>query len=94
MIRETERGRFCRVGITIDIQGRRGQYERKGYTGTMYYIQVANMKTAETTLLMACDRCSTECDKCCPDNIQRKSNVPDDRDGEGYVYGIAKEHEA
>ena len=70
-----------RVGATADIERRRGEYERNGYSGTMYYFNTANMKTAESTLLNECKSSGA-----CQRNIQKVSNAPASA---GYVYVIA-----
>ena len=69
-----------RVGATKDIERRRSEYERAGYSGTMYYFKTANMKTAENTLLNDCKSSGA-----CPMNVQKRSNAPA---SEGYVYVI------
>ena len=70
-----------RVGATEDIQRRKGEYERDGYRGTMYYFKTPNMKSAENTLLSVCKACGA-----CPRNVQRVSNA---QASPGYVYVIA-----
>lgn len=40
-----------RCGATIDPSARAKQYERYGYSGTMYYSETQNMKKAENKLL-------------------------------------------
>ena len=69
-----------RVGATNDIERRRGEYERKGYSGTMYYFKTANMKNAENILLNECKSSGV-----CPGNVQTTSNA---QASEGYVYVI------
>ena len=69
-----------RVGATIDIERRRGEYERKGYGGTMYYFKTANMKNAENILLNECKSSGA-----CQRNVQKTSNAAA---SEGYVYVI------
>ena len=39
-----------RVGATNNIERRRGEYDRKGYSGTMYYFKTENMHSAENKL--------------------------------------------
>ena len=70
-----------RVGATKDIERRRGEYERNGYSGTMYYCKVLNMKSEENTLLNECKSSGV-----CPRNVQKTSNA---QASEGYVYVIA-----
>ena len=66
-----------RVGATTEIERRRSEYERDGYSRTMYYFKTENMENAENILLNGC--------KACPGNVQRKSNAPD---SPGHVYVI------
>ena len=70
-----------RVGATIDIERRRGEYERKGYSGTMYYFKSENMKNDEDKLLNKCKSSGV-----CPRNVQKVSNA---KASPGYVYVIA-----
>ena len=70
-----------RVGATEDIQRRKGEYERNGYRGTMYYSKTPNMKSEENTLLSVCKAYGA-----CPRNVQRVSNA---QASPGYVYVIA-----
>ena len=70
-----------RVGATNDIERRRGEYQRKGYSGTMYYFKTENMKNAEDKLLNQCKSSGV-----CPGNVQKKSNA---QASPGYVYVIA-----
>ena len=65
-----------RVGATNNIERRRGEYERKGYSGTMYYFKTENMHSAENKLLGVC---------VCTGNVQKESNA---QPSEGYVYVI------
>ena len=69
-----------RVGATIDIERRRKEYERAGYTGTMFYFNTENMKRAENILLGEC-----KCSGACARNVQKKSNA---QPSQGYVYVI------
>ena len=69
-----------RVGATTDIERRRGEYERKGYRGTMYYFKTRNMKYAENILLNECKSSGA-----CPKNVQKVSNT---QASGGYVYVI------
>ena len=64
------------VGATVDPQRRRGEHERDGITGTMYYTKTENMRQAEDKLLKICNS---------PENQQRRSNA---QEGLGYVYLI------
>ena len=64
------------VGTTVDPQRRRGEHERDGKRGTMYYTKTENMRQAEDKLLEICD---------CSGNQQRRSNA---QEGPGYVYLI------
>ena len=68
-----------RVGATVAIERRRGEYEREGYTGTMFYFQTQNMNHAENELL----ECTSK--GLCPRNVQGSSNA---QHKEGYVYVI------
>ena len=68
-----------RVGATKDIERRRSEYQREGYSGTMFYFKTKNMKTAENELL----KCT--CEGLCPMNVQQNSNASEE---EGYVYVI------
>ena len=43
-----------RVGATNDIERRRGEYQQKGYSGTMYYYETENMKNDEDILHAKC----------------------------------------
>ena len=61
-----------RVGATTDIERRRGEYERGGYSGTMYYFNTANMKNAESILLNECKSSGA-----CQRNVQKASNAKD-----------------
>ena len=70
-----------RVGATIDIERRRGEYEQNGYSGTMYYFKTENMKNAEDKLLNECKSSGV-----CPRNVQKASNA---KASPGYVYVIA-----
>ena len=70
-----------RVGATTDIERRRGEYERSGYSGTMYYFKTANMNHAENILLNQCKSSGV-----CPMNVQGLSNA---QASPGYVYVIA-----
>ena len=69
-----------RVGATTDIERRRSEYERSGYSGTMYYFKTENMEKAENILLNGCKASGA-----CPGNVQKKSNAPASG---GYVYVI------
>ena len=66
-----------RVGATNDIERRRGEYERKGYSGKMYYFKTENMHSTENKLLSEC---------VCPGNVQKESNA---QASGGYVHVIA-----
>lgn len=69
-----------RVGATIDIERRRKEYERDGYTGTMFYFKTENMERAENALLGECKSSGV-----CAKNVQKLSNA---QPSEGYVYVI------
>ena len=64
-----------RVGSTINPESRANQYEREGYSGTMYYAKTANMCYAENKLL----------EKDTRHNVHSCSNSSDQA---GYVYVI------
>ena len=64
------------VGTTVDPQRRRGEHERDGKMGTMYYTKTENMRQAEDKLLEICN---------CSGNQQRRSNA---QERPGYVYLI------
>ena len=66
-----------RVGATKDIERRQSEYEKKGYSGKMYYFKTENMHSAENKLLSEC---------VCPGNVQKESNA---QASGGYVYVIA-----
>ena len=70
-----------RVGATNNIERRRGEYQREGYSGTMYYCNTDNMKDGEDRLLNQCKSSGV-----CPRNVQKKSNA---QASPGYVYVIA-----
>ena len=78
---KAKQGNNERVGATIDIERRRGEYQREGYSGTMYYFKTENMKKAEDELLNECKSSGV-----CPGNVQKASNTKADP---GYVYVIA-----
>jgi len=42
------------AGATTEPERRKREYERDGYTGTMYYAPTQNMKKAEDRLLAIC----------------------------------------
>ena len=65
-----------RAGATKDHEQRKGQYEREGYSGTMYYANTDNMKSAEDKLFKI---------KVPPENVQTRSNISEEP---GYVYVI------
>ena len=65
-----------RTGATTEPERRKREYERDGYTGTMYFAATQNMKRAEDRLLAVCP---------CAMNMQRTSNVKEEP---GYVYII------
>ena len=71
-----ERNGSIRVGATKRIEDRRGEYQRDGYTGKMYYARTENMKLAENKLLRK---------RKPPDNKQSESNTTEEG---GYVYVI------
>ena len=68
--------RVLYVGSTTDPKRRRGEHEREGYYGIMYYAKTENMQLAEDKLL-----------EFYPDseNIQDYSNAQSEP---GYVYVI------
>ena len=76
--RKIEQGKIERVGITNDVERRRHEYEKKGYTGEMMFSRTDNKRKVE-------DKFLEECGDSCYLNIQKKSNAPDEP---GYVYGI------
>ena len=70
-----------RVGATDrDPKDRKGEYERQGYSGTMYVAPTQNMQKAENTLLQKA--IENDAGKW---NVQQRSNIGD---YEGYVYII------
>jgi hypothetical protein len=62
-----------RVGSTKDPIRRAGEYEREGYSGTMYVAKTTNMKYAANKLLKLNPR----------HNVYSSSNADED---DGYVY--------
>lgn len=64
-----------RVGSTIDPCVRANQYEREGYSGTMYVAKTTNMQYAENKLLEHDTR----------HNVHSLSNASND---DGFVYVI------
>ena len=79
IVGQIEQGRIERVGITDDVESRRKQYRREGYTGIMMYAQTVNKRKTEDKFLRLCSECHL--------NIQRRSNAFDEP---GYVYGIRR----
>ena len=57
-----------RVGATNDIERRRGEHQRKGYSGTMYYCKTENMKKHAEDKLLNAYECKSS--GVCPRNIQ------------------------
>lgn len=74
-IKAREKGSI-RVGSTETPYIRKGTYEVKGYSGTMYFAKTSNMMKAEDKLLAI---------KTFLYNKQKYSNVPEEK---GYVYVI------
>ena len=72
----SEETHSIRAGSTIDPQQRAGEYERDGYSGTMYTARTENMNRAETQLLQNYDYTH---------NVHLSSNSPAEP---GYVYVI------
>ncbi len=70
-----EQNNSIRVGSTKDPNSRAKQYERDGYSGTMYVAKTSNMQQAENKLL----------DHNTRHNDHKTSNQSDDA---GYVYVI------
>lgn len=69
-----------RTGATINDEKRASQYEREGYSGTMYVAHTQNMNMAENRLLESAAENNS-----CKWNVQQTSNKEDDK---GYVYVI------
>ena len=72
----SEQNYAVRAGSTIDPEQRAGQYEREGYSGTMYFAKTENMNKAESKLLQ---------DYTYTHNVHQSSNSPSEP---GYSYVI------
>ena len=64
------------------MERRKGEREREGYSGVMWYANTDNMKKTENKLL-----CTCKSGQVCEKNNHRKSNA---KEAKGYVYVILK----